>query len=75
MCTREQVAQSRTPCRSRRDREVGEYGEALLDRVICERVLADPPGALATRQQPGEVSLGGGAQRRRAALDPARRRP
>ena len=52
--------------------ELGEDREALLDRVIGERVLADPAGALATGQQPREVSLGRGAQRRRAALDPAR---
>ena len=51
--------------------ELGEDREALLDRVILERVLADPAGTLATRQQPREISLGGGAQRRRAALDPA----
>ena len=40
--------------------ELGEDSEALLDRVIGERVLADPAGALATHQQPREVSLGGG---------------
>ena len=49
----------------------GEDGEALLDRVICERLLADPAGALAAGEQPCRVSLGRGAQRRRAALDPA----
>jgi hypothetical protein len=52
--------------------ELGDDREALLDRVVFERVLADPPGALATGQQPGEISLGRGAQRRGAALDPAR---
>ena len=52
-------------------REVSENGEALLDRVVFEGSLADPSGALLTGEQPGEVALGGGAQRRRAALDPA----
>ena len=52
--------------------ELGEDREALLDRVIGERLLADPAGALATGQQPREVSLGRGAQPQRAALDPAR---
>ena len=52
--------------------EPREDREALLDRVIGERVLADPAGAFATGQQPREVSLGRGAQRRWAALDPAR---
>jgi hypothetical protein len=51
--------------------ELGEDREALLDRVVFERVLADPAGALAPVQQPREVSLGRGAQRRRAARDPA----
>jgi hypothetical protein len=52
-------------------REVSENGEALLDRVVFEGSLADPSGALLTGEQPGEVALGGGAQRRRAALDSA----
>ena len=34
------------------DREVSEDGETLLDRVVFQRTLADPPGALATGQQP-----------------------
>ncbi len=52
------------------DGKLGEDREALLDRVVFERSLADPTGALATGQQPCRVSLGRGAQRRRAALDP-----
>ena len=72
MCEREQVAQSRTPSRSRCAASCGEDREALLDRVICQRLLADPAGALPTGQKPRRVSLGGGAQRRRTALDPPR---
>ena len=53
------------------DREGSEYGETLLDRVVFQWTFADPSGAVATGEQPGEVALGGGAQRRRAALDPA----
>ena len=52
------------------DGKLGEDREALLDRVVFERSLADPTGALATGQQRCRVSLGRGAQRRRAALDP-----
>jgi hypothetical protein len=44
--------------------ELGQDREALLDRVIFERVLAYPTGALATGQQPREISLGRRAQRR-----------
>jgi len=51
--------------------ELGKDREALLDRVIFERSLADPPGALATGQQPRRIALGRGAQRERAALDPS----
>ena len=54
------------------DGKLGEDREALLDRVVFERSLADPTGPLATGQQPRRVSLGRGAQRRRAALDPPR---
>ena len=51
--------------------ELGKDREALLDRVIFERVLAYPAGARATGQQPDEISLGRRAQRPGAALDPS----
>ena len=51
-------------------RECGENRESLLDGVICQGLLADPPGALPTGQKPCRVSLGGGAQRLGAAFDP-----
>jgi hypothetical protein len=53
------------------DREGSENGDALLDRVIFEGLFADPAGALLTGEQPAEVPLGGGSQRRWVALDPA----
>jgi hypothetical protein len=72
MCAHEQVAQSSTPLLIEVGGERGEDREPLLDRVVCQRPLADPPGALAAGQQPGRVSLGHGAQRLRATLDPPR---
>ena len=71
MWAREHVAQSRTPVAFEVRGELGEDREALLDRVIGERVLADPAGALATGQQPRRIALDRGAQRERAALDPS----
>ncbi len=53
------------------DGELGEDREALLDRVVGEWSLADPPSAVATSQQPHRVSLGHRTQRERAALAPS----
>lgn len=55
--------------------ERGEDREPLLNGVIGQRLLADPPRALPAGEKPRRVSLGRVAQRLRATLDPPRASP